>query len=436
MLHPHLWPDTATLSLEGQLQLGGCNAVALADQHGSPLYLLDETTLRAACRAYQSAFARAYRGELAVHYAAKALLNLAVAQLVAQEGLGLDVVSAGELTLARLAGVDPARVHLHGNAKTPAELALALEARVGHIVVDSYDELLALAALTAERSARQAVLLRLAPEVAVDTHAHIATGHAASKFGLPLEQLDAAGTLLCKAPGLRFAGLHAHLGSQLFDPAPYARAVARLLEAAALLRDRHSLLADCLSPGGGLGVAYTPEQQPGDLAAYAQTVATAVGQGCARHNLPLPRLIVEPGRSIIARAGVALYRVLARKHAPGQPAFLHIDGGMGDNIRPALYGARYHGLLANRAAEQPTHSYRVAGRYCESGDLLIPELLLPEARPGDLLAVPVAGAYTLSMASAYNLVPRPALVLVGDARARLIQRRETAADLLARDLPL
>jgi diaminopimelate decarboxylase len=436
MLHAHLWPATASVDGQGHLHIGGCDCVTLVARYGTPLYLLDEATLRASCRAYRSAFQAAYPGASAVHYASKALLALALAQLVAQEGLGLDVVSGGELALARAASIPMEQVHLHGNAKTDAELDRALAWGVGHIVVDGLDELARLASRTQGLPRPQPLMLRLTPNIAVDTHAHIATGHAASKFGLPAEQLDAAAQLIAQAPGLRLAGLHAHLGSQLFDPTPYARAVEHLLDAAAQLRDRHGLAIDTLSPGGGLGIAYTPEQQPGDLAAYAQTIANAVVTGCESRRLPLPRLVLEPGRAIVGRAGVALYSVIGRKQAPGQPVFLHIDGGMGDNIRPALYGARYHGLLANRASEPARQRFTIAGRFCESGDLLIHDLLLPADPLGDLLAVAVAGAYTLSMASTYNLVPRPALVLVGEGTARLIQRREDDEDLLRRELPL
>lgn len=456
-MQQHLWPITATINEHGHLAIGGCDSVALAREHDTPLYLFDEVTIRANCRAYRAAFAQHFRGDSAVHYASKALLNTTVAQLVVAEGLGLDVVSGGELYVALRAGVAPECIHMHGNAKPRAELQQALNAGIGRIVVDTLDELDLLAELTTQRAVSQAIMLRLAPGIAADTHAHIATGQADSKFGLPLDALDAAAERVAHAPGLRLRGLHVHLGSQLFAFAPYEHAIGVLLDCAARLRERFGITVDEISPGGGLGVPYTAEQQPPDVDAYARAIGGALAVGCAARNLPLPRLVVEPGRSIIARAGVALYSVVARKsistddrrqttddghrNADEHPSsfvfrsssFVHIDGGMADNIRPALYGARYTALLANRANEPPGPPVHISGRFCESGDVLLRDAPLPPAVPGDLLAVADAGAYTLSMASSYNLVPRPAVLLLADGAARRIQRRETYADLVARD---
>lgn len=438
-LPTHIWPATARIDAAGRLEIGGCALADLADRYGTPLYLLDEATLRGAMRAYRAAFAAAYPAPHGVHYAAKALLNTALAQIVAQEGLGLDVVSGTELLAARRAGLPMERVHLHGNAKTCAELERALAWGVGAVVIDNLDELDQLCALSAGRPTPQGVLLRLAPAIAAQTHAHIATGGADSKFGLPLAAVEAAAARALAAPGLRLLGLHAHIGSQLFDLEELRACVAVLLATAARLRDRLGVVVEEISPGGGLGAPYTTEMPATDIAAYATTLAAAVNTGCAAHGLPLPRLTVEPGRSIVARAGVALYRVVATRRSAGDDApdaplpYLHIDGGMADNIRPALYGARYTALLAERASAAPNTRVNVAGRYCESGDVLLRDVLLPPAAPGDLLAVAVAGAYTLSMASNYNLTPRPALLLVGDGAARVIQRRETEEEVLGRD---
>jgi diaminopimelate decarboxylase len=461
MPHPQLWPDAAAIDQHGHLIIGGCDTVALARAYGTPLYLLDEATFRASCRAYRRAFQRRYRGPSAIHYASKALLNLAVAQIVAEEGLGLDVVSGGEQHVALQAGFPAERMHMHGNAKSRVELEQALMAGVGRVVVDNLDELDVLAQLVERRTAPTAIMLRLSPGIAVDTHSHIETGSAVSKFGLPLDALDAAAARIRATPGLRLAGLHVHLGSQIFDYAPIQRAINVLLDCAVQLRDRHGITVDEVSPGGGLGVLYTVEQPVPDLDAYATAVGDALTAGCAARGLPPLRLVIEPGRSLIARAGVALYTVVATKQLPADdegrtttdespdpppssaaqrplPAvrYLHVDGGMADNIRPALYGARYTALLANRAADAADEIVHVAGRFCESGDVLLRSIALPRAAPGDLLAVAVAGAYTLSMASNYNLVPRPPLLLIGGERARLIQRGETYADLLARDVPL
>jgi diaminopimelate decarboxylase len=453
-----LWPDGASIDARGHLTIGGCDTVELARAYGTPLYVLDEATFRTSCRAYRAALARHYPAASNAHYASKALLNSALARLVAEEALGLDVVSGGELFVALRAGFPAEHIHLHGNAKPRAELEQALAAGIGKIVVDTLDELDQLAQLTASRDVPQKIMLRLAPDIAADTHAHMETGRAASKFGIPLDALDAAATRILAAPGLRLAGLHTHLGSQILDYAPIAQAVGVLLDCAARLRDRHQIDVAEISPGGGLGTPYTADQPSPDIDAYVAAIAQAMRQGCQARGFPLLRLVVEPGRSIIARAGVALYQILVTKPLPGDggqaqrrgklrmgdgavaphaPArYLHLDGGMADNIRPALYGARYTALLASRAAAPADELVHIAGRYCESGDVLIRDIALPRAEIGEILAVATAGAYTLSMASNYNLVPRPALLLVADGRARVIQRRETYADLVARDLSL
>ncbi|MFQ3663021.1 MAG: diaminopimelate decarboxylase [Chloroflexaceae bacterium] len=435
MLPHHIWPDTATISA-GRLQLGGCDAQALAAAHGTPLYVFDAATLRGTMRAYLAAF-RHQGLPFGVHYAAKALLTTALAQIVAQEGLGLDVVSGAELLVARRAGVPMEQIHFHGNARGDAELERAVAWGVGAVVVDTLDELERLAALTVGRAQPQGLMLRVAPDIEARTHAYIATGGADSKFGLPPEALDAAARIVRESTGLRFLGLHAHIGSQLFDLEHLRATVAILVRLAARLRARHGLTTEELSPGGGLGTPYLVEEAPPDLEAYAATLSASLRDHCAAHALPLPRLTVEPGRSIVARAGVALYTVMGRKlAADGSIRYLYVDGGMADNLRPALYHARYTALLANRVEAPPGPPVTVAGRYCEAGDVLLRDVRLPLAHPGDLLAVATAGAYTLSMASTYNLVPRPAAVLVAGGRARLIQRRETEADLLARDVPL
>jgi diaminopimelate decarboxylase len=433
---PYLWPEGAAIGANGHLCIADCDVVALAERYGTPLYLFDEATIRGACRAYTAALVRHYPGRSVVHYAAKALLNTAIAQIVESEGLGIDVVSGGELFVALRAGFPAARIHLHGNANPPAELQMALDAGIGQIIVDNLDELALLAHLTAGRAAPQPIALRMSPAVAADTHHHIQTGHATSKFGLPLDALDAAAEEIRDAPGLQLVGLHAHLGSQIFDAEPFAQGVGVLLDCAAALRDRHGLSIDEINAGGGLGVPYTADQAPLAIDAYAARIGAALADGCAARRLPLPGLVVEPGRSIVARAGVALYTVVAARPLPdgGVAArYLHIDGGMGDNIRPSLYGARYTALLANRVGAPAAEVVHVAGRYCESGDVLLRDCPLPRAVIGDLLAVADAGAYTLSMASNYNLVPRPAVLLLEAGSAHLIQRRETYEELVQRD---
>lgn len=430
-----IWPDTATVASNGHLCIGGCDATVLAETYGTPLYVLDELTVRNTIQTYRQAFTNSYPYDTTIHYASKALLNTALVQLVNQEHLHLDVVSGGELFVARQAGFPMHAVHFHGNAKTRVELERALAWGVGAIVIDNLDELESLAALSAVREQSQAILLRIAPGVDAHTHAHITTGNSDSKFGLPLDALDIAAMRIASTPGLHLVGLHAHIGSQITVSEPLQQNVEILLQSAVRLRDAHGLIIEEISAGGGLGVPYVVSDPVPDIQTYATTLGRAMVQGCEGHRLPPVRLTVEPGRSIIARAVVALYRVTGSKQIQPIP-YIHIDGGMADNIRPALYGAHYTALLANCADASSTTTVHVAGRYCESSDILIRDLALPTPSVSDLLAVPVSGAYTLSMASTYNLVPRPALVLVRDETSYLIQRRESEEELLSRDFPL
>jgi len=433
-----LFPMGARVDKEGQLWLGGCPASSLAGEFGTPLYVFDEATLRGRCREYRRALARHYPGQGHVAYASKAVLNLALAQLFAQEGLSLDVVSGGELYVARQAGFPAERIHFHGNNKTPTELAAALEAGVGRLVVDNFYELETLERLAAERRVRVPVWLRLSPNVDVHTHEYRKTGLLDSKFGFPLGtgQAQRALTQAAGSPHLELVGLHAHIGSQIFDTEPYAETVAALLDFAASMATRAGFALREFSPGGGWAVPYDETDVAATVDQNVQALCAAVVQSCRRHQLALPTLVIEPGRSIVAPAAVALYRVGARKEIPGVRTYVSVDGGMADNIRPALYGARYTALAANKASQPAQETVTVAGRFCESGDVLMRDIPLPRLEPGDLLAVPAVGAYCLPMASNYNLVPRPAVVLVRDGQARLIQRRETLGDLTARDLPL
>jgi len=433
-----LWPDTAATTADGRLSIAGCDTAALAAQYGTPLYLLDEATLRATATTFTGALERHYPAPATVHYAGKALLNTAVAQLMARYGLGLDCVSIGELAVARHAGVDLAAVHLHGNAKPGRELATALEWGIGRVVVDSLDELETLGELARGRREPQAVLLRLNPGIDVHTHAHVQTGQLDSKFGLPIAtgMAEAAVRRALEMPGLRLAGLHMHLGSQIVDLAPLRRAIHDLFSFAAAMRDRLDWTIEEFSPGGGMGVAYRPGDPAPEVAEYVRLLAEATLEAAHAAGLEPPRLVLEPGRALIARAVVALYRVVAVKEIVGVRRFVAVDGGMGDNIRPALYDARYHVVRADRLEAAATERTTVVGRYCESGDVLLRDVGLPPVEPGALLAIPMAGAYTLSMASNYNLVPRPALLLLQNGDHHIIQRRETVDDLLARDIPL
>ncbi|MGZ3636823.1 MAG: diaminopimelate decarboxylase [Ktedonobacterales bacterium] len=432
--YSQLWPDTTRVDNAGHLHIAGLDIATLAREYGTPLYLFDEATIRAQCRTFQEEFARGWPIS-AIAYAGKAYLSPALCAILDEEGLELDAVSAGEIATARAAGYPMERIHLHGNFKPDAELAYAIDSGVGRIVIDSLDELGRVEALAQERQRRVSLWLRLCPDVATDTHAAIQTGHADSKFGLDIASGAAyeAVRQALASPWLDLIGLHAHAGSHLFDIAPIARVVTFLGEIAANLRERFGAHIRELSPGGGLGVAYTPDQTSPDVAAYAATVTHALAEVVARCRLEPPRLIVEPGRAIVARAGVAVYTVGPRKTTPGGLTFLAVDGGMGDNPRPALYGARYYAALPERILAPADETVRIVGRYCESGDVLVERVAIPHAQTGDILVIPVSGAYHLPMASNYNLVPRPAVIFLRDGTQRLVRRRETLDDLLRLD---
>ncbi|MER2599717.1 MAG: diaminopimelate decarboxylase [Caldilineales bacterium] len=431
-----LLPLTASRNPDGALLIGGCALPDLAERFGTPLYVYDAATLHAQAQAYHAALA-AYPGPSRVTYAAKAWLCTATAQWAQAAHLGLDVVSAGELAIALAAGFVAGDIHLHGNNKNAATLVAALEAGVGCVVVDHAAELALLHDLAAARGQRQRIWLRVNPAVEAATHSHTRTGHAASKFGVALHDGSAevlAGAALA-LPWVELTGLHCHIGSQLFDPGPLARAAGLLVDLAARLHQTVGWQPVALSVGGGWGAAYTVDQAAAlpPLADYVVAVVEAVVAGCGRAALPLPQLVLEPGRSLVARGGVAVYRVGALKQA-GETRYAFVDGGLADNPRPALYGAAYSALLANRRDEGDFQTVDIAGPYCESGDVLLRGAVLPRLRAGDLLAVPAAGAYQLSMAGNYNAALRPAVVWVERGRALLIQRRETLADLLRRDL--
>jgi diaminopimelate decarboxylase len=433
----HIWPRTAELRGD-VLHVAGVSVADLARTYGTPLYVLDEDTFRMACRQYRSTLASAYPGQSAVYYSGKSLLNLTVAKLAADEGCHLDVVSAAEIHLAGLAGIPASRLHLHGNGKPPQELDFAIEHGIGAIVVDNLSELATIGAKAAARGRPVGVVLRLAPGIAASTHPHISTGLSTSKFGLSYDRLDDAIATFRDVPELVLRGVHVHLGSQISDVEPYAAAIEFLLDARQLLETALGVACDEISPGGGLAAAYRDEDSEPDIAAFVTFLAQSTVASCARRGMSLPRLVLEPGRSISARSAIAVYSVTGEKRVPAgvdfdAEGYIHIDGGMGDNIRPALYGARYEVIAAQKATQPRTRTVHIAGRYCESSDILVHGAKLPPLEPSDLIAMPGCGAYTLSMASNYNMTSRPALVMVKDGAHALVQRRETFDDLLRRD---
>jgi len=423
-----LWPHTARLEADGDISVGGLRLSALAAQYGTPAYILDEADVRARCRAYAGALPGA---EIA--YAAKAFLCRAMAEWIAQEGLSLDVCSAGEIAVARSARFPADRMVLHGNAKTPHDLQAAIGYGVGRIVIDSAPEIVRLTALSPRR---QRVLIRVTPGIDAQAHPAVATGVEDQKFGFSLAS-GAAGDAVRKVfahPELELVGLHCHLGSQITRPQAYELAAARLIRFTASVRDCYGVVLAELNLGGGHAVPYLAGDEPFSLAGFAERIRRVLKAECAAHRLPFPRLTVEPGRAIVNRAMVTLYHVLAVKHVPGGRSFVAVDGGMSDNPRPALYGARYT-VRALRPPDAALEPVTVAGRHGEAGDILAVDVPLPAGtRPGDLLAVPGTGAYNHSMASNCNMVGRPPVVAVRDGAARLLVRRETDNDLLLRDV--
>ena len=428
----NLAPLSAAVDGERQLWVGGCRLADLAAHYGTPLYVLDETTLRAGCQAYRHALARHYPGESLVLYASKAHSSLAMAALMASEGLGLDAVSAGELLTAVAGGMDPRNIVLHGNNKSWVELELALEHGVT-VVLDNWLELDLLERLRGRREQRVRLLIRFTPGIECHTHEYIRTGHLDSKFGFDLEELDAVLRRLATAPWAEVAGLHAHIGSQIFELQPHEDLAAVMVKAMGRARALGHHPKD-LNVGGGLGVRYVASDDPPTIAAWVQTVSAAVAAACRQHQQPLPRLLCEPGRSLVATAGLTLYQVGSRKEIPGVRTYVAVDGGMSDNPRPITYQSRYTACLPQRCRDAATETVTVAGKHCESGDVLLHNIPLPPVANGDLLAVWATGAYNASMASNYNRIPRPAAVLVHGGQATLVQRRETSQDMLRWDI--
>ncbi|MGZ4462402.1 MAG: diaminopimelate decarboxylase [Gaiellaceae bacterium] len=417
-----LFPDTARVE-QGELEVGGLGASELARRFGTPLVVYCEQTLRARARAYREAAPNAL-----VTYGSKAFPNVAVLRLFAEEGLGADVSTLGELRLAQAAGVPPQRIVVHGNNKSDEELEAAAEADVLYVVLDAPDELERAAAAGVPR-----VLVRVTPGIVVDTHEAIVTGNRGSKFGLTPEQtvdtVRRASTL-----GIGVAGLHFHLGSQLLDPVAPKMLLDWLAGFVAVCRTELGWAPQVVDVGGGLGIRYTEDQQVPTIAEWVGTFEERLRGDFSAHGLPQPGLVLEPGRSLVGQAGFTLYTVGVVKEAVEGPPWVAVDGGMADNPRPLLYGAQYEAVLANRIEEPSDRSYRICGKHCESGDMLIRRIALPEPRRGDLLAVPATGAYTLALSSNYNALPRPGAVLVRDGDAHLIRRRETLEDLLGLEI--
>jgi diaminopimelate decarboxylase len=426
VIDPAIWPLETSADHRGHLRVGGVDLVALAERLGTPLYVYDAPTIRDAYRRYVAAF-KTMR-PVRVSYAIKACGLRGVASILAAAGADASAASLGEVLAAKRAGFEPARTQLHGNAKTDEELRAALRLGVGRVVIDGADEIDRLARLVARRARPQPVWLRVSPGIGADTHPHLRTGVLDSKFGAPIAGGDALAQ--CRAivatKNLRLVGIHAHLGTQLHEAERYRELGAALAALAAQVRTATGVTVKEIGVGGGLAIPLRSGDPVLDLAEYAAAISDPIRSDAA---LGTATIYLEPGRSLVGRAGVAVYRVVGTKRVASVRTFVSVDGGMGDNIRPALYDAAYTAILAGRATAAPTEHVAIAGKYCESGDLLIRDVALPTAEPGDVLAIPAAGAYSVAMASNYNHHPRPAVALIDRGRAKVIRTRETHADI-------
>jgi diaminopimelate decarboxylase len=430
-----LFPLTTEVSKQGHLIIGGCDVVDLANEFGTPLYLFDESTLRHKCREFKDEFCKYYPDTLVI-YASKAFLNRALALMFKEEGLGLDVVSGGELSIAHSVDFPLDKVYFHGNNKTPEELNLALDLEVGRIVVDNFYELELLSKLAGERGISQNILLRLTPGVDPHTHQYTTTGTIESKFGFPLAtgQAEEAVNQALSASNLNLLGFHFHLGSPVSEIQPYELAIELVLGFAQEMSRKFGFNLSEFDIGGGFAFPYTLDSKVPTIAEYARALTGKLNGLISGLGLSRPRLIIEPGRAIVGQAGVALYKVGAIKEIPGIKKYVCVDGGISDNIRPALYGAKYEALVANKALKAEKEVVTIAGKLCQSGDILIRDINLTSVHSGDIIAIPVCGAYCIPMSSNYNAMPRPAIVMVKESRARLIRRRETYQDLMSLDL--
>ena len=427
-------PVTALVNEASHLEIGGCDTGELAADFGTPLYVFCEETFRRRARELRGAFPDA-----TLYFAAKAFPSRAVFQLTEQEGLGVDVASGGELHTALAAGFPPERMILHGNNKADADILRAVGAGVGRIALDNIDDVERVSAAAVAAGRSQAVLLRVTPGVEAHTHTYIRTGQDDSKFGLSIETGLAmqAAERAAQLPGLELLGVHAHIGSNIFSYDPFGKTVEILFEFLAAVEASLGLSFREMNLGGGIGIPYVAGDFPVRLDLLSKLVAETAQQEAARHGMPAPRLAFEPGRFLVGNAMVTLYSVGVVKEIPGIRTYVSVDGGMSDNIRPALYQASYAALLANKARHEPSRLVTIAGMHCESGDILVRDVMLPATvERGDLLAIPATGAYGYSMASNYNRQPRPAVVLVREGQAHPIVRRETLDDLLRLESPL
>ncbi|MEW2485324.1 diaminopimelate decarboxylase [Streptomyces sp. NPDC048411] len=432
-LDEKVWARTVSRNADGVVAVGGIEVTRLAEEFGTPAYFLDESDFRARCRAWADAFGR----DADVFYAGKAFLSRAVVRWLQEEGLNLDVCSGGELTVALDAGMPAERIAFHGNNKTVAEIERAIEAGVGRIVLDSFQEIVRVSHVAQRLGKRQRVQIRVTVGVEAHTHEFIATAHEDQKFGIALAGGEAAEAVrrALTLDGLELVGIHSHIGSQIFDMAGFEVSARRVVQLLAEVRDEHGIELPEIDLGGGLGIAYTSDDDPREPHEIAKALGDIVTRECEAAGLATPRISVEPGRAIVGPTAFTLYEVGTVKHLEGLRTYISVDGGMSDNIRTALYDAEYSVALVSRRSDAEPLLVRVVGKHCESGDIVVKDAFLPsDLAPGDLLAVPATGAYCRAMASNYNHALRPPVVAVRDGEARVIVRRETEEDLLRLDV--
>ncbi|MFD0680981.1 MULTISPECIES: diaminopimelate decarboxylase [unclassified Paenibacillus] len=426
---------TSKINDEGHLQIGGCDATELVQQFGTPLYVMDEALIRQRCREFVDAF-RASGLKFQVAYASKAFCVMAMCRIVEEEGLSLDVVSDGELYTALQAGFPAERIHFHGNNKTPYEIAMAIDAQIGCFVVDNQVELHMLNAIAAEKRQKVNVLFRITPGVEAHTHEYISTGQNDSKFGFDLDNGSAYQAVqeVLQLSNIQLLGVHSHIGSQIFEVEGFQLAVDKVIGFAAKVRDELGFIFSVINLGGGFGIRYVDGDTPLPVASYVQAITESIKTNFNKYDYPTPEIWIEPGRSIVGDSGTTLYTVGTYKDIPGIRKYVAVDGGMTDNPRPALYDSRYEATLANRANDPIEEVVSIAGKCCESGDMLIWDVELPKVNTGDILAVACTGAYNYSMASNYNRIRRPAVLFVKDGEADIVVKRESYNDIVGNDL--
>ena len=428
-------PLTAKINNKNHLEIGGIDTVDLAKKYGTPLYVICEKTLRTMCQTYINSFSNIYP-DFEVLYASKALTNTAITQIVQEEGFGLDVVSGGELFTAINAGFDPKKIYFHGNNKSEEEITEGINVNIGRFVVDNVYELGLLNKISQKLNKEVSVIFRITPEVEAHTHEFIQTGQIDSKFGINKDNVADVIRTALSMPKIKVKGIHAHIGSQIFDTEPFHRATEIILGHLLEIKEKDKILLEEINIGGGLGIPYTDEDDPKEINDFVTDIVKTIKDFCKSNNLNLPKLIIEPGRSIVATSGITIYSIGSIKDIPGIRTYVSIDGGMADNPRPITYGSKYEACIANKLDDDNVTLYTIAGKFCESGDILIKDISLPQIESGDLLAVFTTGAYNYSMSSNYNRVTRPPIVLVNNGQSKLIVKKETYNDLIRNDLKL